>query len=381
MKQTLLVTLDFPPVRGGVSRYYDQLSKHLPKDSLFVLSPQSTSSVEAQREYDAAVPFRVIRKAFFWKAWPHWLPIIWHTGNIVRKYHIEHILVGQILPVGTAVWFLILLSRCGLLPKFSYTVMTHAMDVMLARRSPCKLWLTRHILAHAHAVTCVSTFTQKQLRDSGVPENRLHLLPPGVTSMHTSERNIRKEFDLEDAFVLLSVGRLVARKGYDQVIAALAKLIERCSTIHYVIVGSGEYLPTLRALVVDYKLSDRVHCIGEVSDTDLASFYAACDVFILPTRSLDNGSDVEGFGIVFLEAAFFGKPVIAGKTGGVADAVVHEKTGLLIDPENITEIAAAVERLYRDASFRARLGAAGKKRVLLEFQWPVIVKKLEALIA
>src|SRR3990167_3684392 len=388
MKRTLLVTLDFPPHIGGVARYYDQLSRHLPSDFFLVFAPSVSDAheVSAQRAYDQHVTFRVLRGRFFWKwMWPHWLPLLWRVGCVVRKEHIEHVLVGQILPVGTVLWLLNLISSIGVFPVFSYTVMTHAMDVMLVHQTPRKKWLAKHILANAHSVTSVSTFTKEYLQRFGVVENRLHVLPPGVsTSMFgssTSRSDIRKEMQCEDAFLLLSVGRLVERKGYDRVIQALSALSGRYPHIHYLIVGAGPYETALRALVVRTGLVNRVHLIGQVSDNNLPSYYATCDVFILPTRVLDAGKDVEGFGIVFLEAASFGKPVIAGNTGGGTDAVIDEVTGLLVDPENISHLATAIERLYTNPVLRSRFGEAGKKRVQEQFQWPTIAKKFEALLS
>jgi phosphatidylinositol alpha-1,6-mannosyltransferase len=168
-----------------------------------------------------------------------------------------------------------------------------------------------------------------------------------------------------DEFLLLSIGRLVARKGFDDCIRAVANLAAEGLSVRYAIVGDGPARRDLEKLAADIGAGDRVRFIGTVTKADLAAHFAACDAFVMTPKM--RGADVEGFGIVYLEAGLFGKPVIGSRSGGVPDAVLHEKTGLLVEPGKHDAIAAAVRRLAADKAFRDRLGDAGRRRVLEEF--------------
>jgi phosphatidylinositol alpha-1,6-mannosyltransferase len=167
--------------------------------------------------------------------------------------------------------------------------------------------------------------------------------------------------------VILTVGRLVERKGHEFVLKALPLIAERYPQLKYLIIGKGPMEKKLRNIVERKKLSDVVEFHGEVDN--IADFYGNCDVFIMPSRFIEKKGDVEGFGLVFLEANFFGKPVIAGNSGGISDAVIDGETGILVNPENPKEIADAVLKLFDDPKLARKLGEQGRKRVLEEFTW------------
>ena len=369
MKKTLLVTLDFPPQRGGVARYYDNLCRHLSGGSIVVLAPRAHGFV------DEAV-FSVVRRSLVWRWWPQWLPLFWHIFRAARKHQCKHIAVGQVLPVGTVVWLLSFIWR---LP---YSVLTHGMDVTLPQRSWRKRWLMQQICRRARFVTSVSEFTRGMLVQGGVSAEKISLLPPGVTELLPSQRDFRQEFGLEkDCFVLLTVGRLVERKGHDLVLSALADIAGRgIHNWHYFIVGTGPEQTLLEKVVVSLGLRSRVTFLYQLSDADMAAAYRACDVFVMPARADQGGVDVEGFGIVFLEAALFGKPSIASDSGGMADAIVHQQTGYIIRDGDARELADVIETLIQRPEQRKLWGEQARSRVKRDFLWNIQAQKFERLV-
>jgi phosphatidyl-myo-inositol dimannoside synthase len=179
---------------------------------------------------------------------------------------------------------------------------------------------------------------------------------------------------------LLTLARLTPRKGHGQVLEALHLLEDRIPHLVYVIAGGGPLREELARRVQELGLQDKVRFTGEVSEEEKIALLRECDVFVMPNRDIPlprGGVDTEGFGIVFLEAACCGKPVIGGRAGGVPEAVVPGETGLLVDPEKPREIAEAIHRLWSDPRFAGRLGRAGKDRVEREFDWGKIATRYE----
>jgi phosphatidylinositol alpha-1,6-mannosyltransferase len=205
----------------------------------------------------------------------------------------------------------------------------------------------------------------------GVPESRILVVHPAVDAdrFHpgVDGRRVRQRYAGDDDVMLLSVGRLQRRKGHDVAIRAVASLGAELPNLRYVIAGDGEERARLEQLVIDERVQDRVFFAGTIADDDLPAYYAACDVFLLPNR-VDAG-DIEGFGIVFLEAAASGKPVIGGDSGGVPEAVERDVTGLLVDGASVDAVAAAIRHLATSHACRARLGRAGRARVQRAFSW------------
>jgi phosphatidyl-myo-inositol dimannoside synthase len=232
----------------------------------------------------------------------------------------------------------------------------------------------------ASAIIANSQNTRALLRAAGVPEGKIHVVYPGVDperfSPRVDGREMRQRFVPGGGPMLLSVGRLQRRKGHDLAIEAVARLTTELPGLRYVIVGNGEERNRLEALTRSLGVESHVIFVGEANAADLPAFYAACDVFLLPNR-IDQ-SDIEGFGIVFLEAAASERPSIGGNTGGVPEAVAEDMTGLLVSGTDAEELAAAIRRLATDHVLARRLGRAGRARVLREFTWTVTSAKVAA---
>ena len=344
--KSILLTLEYPPFKGGVANYYGHLVKYWP----------DKSGIE------------VIHKTK-----GHWLLAIADLKQALKKNPGAFVFIGQILPLGTVAYLEYLIK------PFDYGVFLHGMDFAFALKKPRKKWLATLILKKAKKIICANSYVAKLVKDLA-PElaGKIIIINPGIdsTSVNRLENTtplLQDKYQTKDKVTLLSLGRLVKRKGVDMVIEALASLDEETKNkICYIVAGTGEADSYLKELAARKKVE--VIFTGEVSDLEKWSFLDLCDIFVMPARSI-NG-DFEGFGIVYLEANLYGKPVIAGRSGGVSDAVIDKETGLLVDPEKIEEIANAIKFLVNNPEERLRLGKTGRERVIHDFLWTEQIKKL-----
>jgi phosphatidylinositol alpha-1,6-mannosyltransferase len=224
--------------------------------------------------------------------------------------------------------------------------------------------------AQSEALFPVSRPIAHLLTARGVQPARIELVQNGVDAGRfrpLDATEFRRRHDLDGRRVILSVARLVHRKGIDTVIEALPGLAARFPDLMYLVVGDGPERVRLEALVRRLGLEARVRMLGRLAHDDLVACYNACDVFALPVR--DEAEDVEGFGLVFLEAGACGRPVVGSRAGGVVDAVVDGETGLLVAPDDPAALAEAIGRLFEDRELAARMGRAGRERVLASGTW------------
>lgn len=346
MKHITLVTLDYPPSRGGVARYLGELVS---------ASKGVIGTVVVEPSHGLNGPGSVVPRIFFWHGWPKWWPMV----RICREAMGQLILTSHVLPVGTAA---MIAKWMGGKP---YAVICHGLDVRLAAISWRKKQLFRMVCRHAKQVIANSENTAADIRQIA-PSITPLVLTPGVTPSQTITRNdARVQLGIEPGEeIILAVARLVKRKGIDLLMEATERLRDR-ENIRTVIVGDGEELANLRQLAEHLK--HRVTFVTDAEDAHVADWYASADVFCLPARASQN--DVEGFGIVYLEAAMHGLPVVATDTGGVREAVLDGETGLLVPPDDLEALAGALRRVLSDSGLRTRLGEAGRSRALKDFRW------------
>ena len=365
MKNTLLITTDFPPTIGGVANYYKNVVDHLPPENIFVLTNDNHKLI-------SRLPI-----------WPKWLPSFWNIWKTVRKEKIEMILVGQILPLGTVAWLL------NKIIKTPYIVMTHAMDVTFPQKYLRKKWLMKKILSNAYKVTTVSRFTEKHLKNlmTGKNRSKIEIIYP-CPNLKIRDYNqsiyekLESQYKTNNNKIILSVGRIVERKGFDAMIEALSKMDKDFPNYKYLLVGEGPYKKKLQKILTQpiyQNISNKIIFIGKVSDNELACYFKLCDIFAMPSRRLST-DDVEGFGIVYLEANLFAKPVIGGDSGGIRDAIIDGTTGFLVKPTDINMISDAILKLLTNPERAKKMGKAGQTRVLEEFTWANQTKKLKKLL-
>ncbi|MCK9360717.1 glycosyltransferase family 4 protein [Patescibacteria group bacterium] len=356
-KRIALITLDYPPEKGGVARYLGNL----------VQASHGLMDVFVNETHRAGGPGHIEPAHLVQTPWPHWWPMVSFMRELrMREY--GSVLVSQALPCGTAAW---LAKLSGGLP---YSVLMHGLDLRVALRSKRKSWLLRRILRGAKNVIANSVIVADEIRDFDRKIKPI-IMTPGVEPLPFPERDpARRSLGIHDGtFQVLCVTRLVPRKGIDRLLEAMQLLP---ADVRLTIIGDGQ--DRERLLKLAEPLGERVSFLHELDDESRNAWYAASDAFALPVR--DEGNDVEGFGIVFLEAALAGLPSVAGKSGGAVEAVIHEETGLHVEPNNSQEIAGAIQRLRADEALRRRLGEAGRRRVLQDFRWSDRWDKLSGLV-
>jgi phosphatidylinositol alpha-1,6-mannosyltransferase len=302
-----------------------------------------------------------------------WTTLFRYVQKTIRNEQADIAIYGYVL-IGLIGWILRMLFGK------KYVISTHGMDMLQFRN----IWglnkIVSLILRHAEGVLTNSEFTRKQVISYGVDPAHIELVFPGVEDVY--ERGLRSEeliakHGLEEKYVLLTVGRLVRRKGYDYVIQSLPEVIQAIPNAVYLIVGDGPERNRLRQLAEQLGVLEHVLFVGYIQDVEtLNAYYNTCHQFIMIPRELEKG-DAEGFGIVYLEAASSGIPVIAGNSGGVSEAVLDGQTGLLVNPISTSEISAAIILMKENDELRSRLVTAGYERVKSQFRYIHLAEKFD----
>lgn len=349
--EIVLLSELFPPAIGGSAVLFGEIYSRLGSTPVAVISDgiemvEYGSGIRAPRAL-----WRYLRLAFRLRA----------SAGAKTMIH-----CGRALPEGVAAWL------CKLSGGPRYASWAHGEDIASALTSRELTWLMRMVLAGADVIFANSVNTSDMLRDLGVPADRIEIVYPGVDTLRfrpdIDATEVRRQIAPHDETVLLSVGRLQTRKGHDLMIQAVGQLTrEGHRALRYVIIGDGSERPRLDALVDHCGVREYVTFVGEMPAPLLPHYYAACDIFVLPNR-VEQG-DVEGFGIVFLEAAASGRPTVGGRSGGVPEAVADGETGLLVSGTDVAELAATIARLMESETLRRRLGDAGRIRTVREFAW------------
>ena len=352
--------------------YLKELCTRLVRDKIVDLAPQHKEA----NDFDKNQSYQIYRKKLlstFPLIWPKWIFLIWKVRGIVKKEGIEQILVGQILPLGTVS---LILKKIWNIP---FTLSTHAMDVTILKNSKRKSWLARKIIKNSQKIITVSKFTYQELIKLGTEHEKISIISPATDidkrCYSDKQGEISNRHHLKDKLILLTVGRIVKRKGHLQVLKSLSSIIQKYPNLVYLIGSEGPAKKVLQDYISKNNLENNVIFLGEIPESDLPSYYKIADIFVMPTLNLENG-DKEGFGIVYLEANAFGKPVIATRSGGVEDAVIHEQTGLLVNPDDSAELTGAITRLLDDQALARKLGEQGQNRVKAQFDWESRAEKL-----
>jgi phosphatidylinositol alpha-1,6-mannosyltransferase len=328
------------------------------------------------RIHRMSFPFRGAHRPTNILRWTAW------AREFVRQNDIAVVHAGNIRPSG---YVAAMLRRQLGIP---YLVYVHGKDLLKERRKGRNRWLvragTREILGNAAGIVANSRATANLTRDilralgSHAAAERVHVVHPGAEPK-TFAAAAAATRQTNEGPVLLSVARLVQRKGIDTTIEALPTILAAHPTTTYVIVGTGPDRTRLEQLAASLGVSEHVRFAGDVSDDDLPGFYAKADIFSLPTREIPAEDEIEGFGIAYVEASASGVPCIACDAGGVSDAVVDGVSGLLVAP-TATAVADAALRLLGDAALRARLAEGGRMLVERDLNWDRAAREVIELV-
>ncbi|HEY6348994.1 MAG TPA: glycosyltransferase family 4 protein [Candidatus Angelobacter sp.] len=381
-----LVTADsYLPHSGGSRVYYAALYKNLLAqfpDTVTLL----TKKVPGWREFDrreTAENF-AIRRRFRplpnWKYWqlPKALPQLLHAAGTALTGHYDCLHCGDLFPQALNG---VLLRQMFKLPLL---IFCHGDEISQTDQRRHQPRVRDFIYRHADAIIAANQFACDGLMRIGIPEERIHKLTPGVNleHFHPSPRraDLIERYGLQGKKVLLTVARLVPRKGHKVVLQALPKVLDEVPNLKYLIAGEGPEKERLQALALELGVQHAVTFTGDIGHDQICDFYNLCDVFAMINR-LDESGDVESFGMVFTEANAVGKPVIAGRSGGTAEAVLQGQTGFLVDPESADEVAGRLILLLKNEHLSRRMGVAGLERVRLEFNWATRAQALRQITA
>ena len=372
----LFVTNDFGPRAGGIETFVIGLIERRP----FAQTIVYTSAQADSEAYDAAwksdFGVTVIRdRAKILLPTPR---VARNLARIIKETNIQVAAFGAAAPLG-------LLSASMKRAGVRKTVaLTHGHEVWWAKVFPFNYAL-RKIGASVDSLTYLGEFTQQAIARSlsKASAQKMVRIAPGIDVDHFSPQNstqLRKELKLENKRVIVSVGRLVHRKGQDHLIQAMPEILKSIPDAHILMVGQGPYLSHLKKLVEEYNLVDHVSFIGRIHYAQLPQYICAGDIFAMPSRSRFFGLEVEGLGIVYLEASACGLPVIAGSSGGAPDAVVDGVTGIVVDGENDQEIAAAAIKLLHDLAGSKAMGLAGREWIIENWRWEIWSERFNKLL-
>ncbi len=378
MARVLLVTNDFPPRRGGIQSYLGEFVNRLVDSgthSVTVYAPK-WKGAEAFDEAADSAGYRVLRH-------PTTLMLPVPTVDARMRRLIDDNDIDTVW-FGAAAPLALLAPRARQAGATRVLASTHGHEVGWSML-PVARSVLRSIGDHTDVVTFVSRYTRSRFAPAFGPSAALEYLPPGVDSDRfrpdpAARAELRKRYRLGERPTVVCLSRLVPRKGQDMLIKALPAIRRRVPGAALVIVGGGPYLETLGKLARDCEVEDHVIFTGGVPGDELPAHHAMADVFAMPCRTRGAGMDVEGLGIVFLEASATGVAVVAGDSGGAPEAVQHNKTGLVVDGNSVDEIGEAVTELLIDRDRAAARGAAGRDWVRSEWRWDLLAARLEKLL-
>lgn len=367
------MTNDFPPRPGGIQAFVHQLAVRQPAGSVVVYA----SSWRGAAKFDAEQPFEVVREAT--SVLLPTRPVGRRAVELARAYGCEAVWFGAAAPLGLLAHRL--RREAGVRRAVA---LTHGHEVGWAAL-PGARQLLRRIGRGQDVVTYLGEYTRVRLARTLDGLTELRQLVPGVDvdayRPDVDGTEVRRRYGLAGRPVVVCVSRLVPRKGQDQLIRAMPELRRRVPGVALLIVGGGPDRSRLARLAGTHGVETQVIITGTVGSEELPAHYAAGDVYAMPCRTRRAGLDVEGLGIVYLEASATGLPVVAGDSGGAPDAVREGETGYVVGGRDLAALTDRLATLLADRDLAARMGAAGRAWVESEWRWDTQADRLRGLLA
>lgn len=379
-KKVLVLTENFPPISGGSGRWFWELYSRLPKEQYLILA----DDIEGAAQFDKTHQLNVLRMPLNCSQWGlksiRGLKFYWRVlrqiRKIIKQHNITHIHCGRVIHEGVTAWLLKIITGTP------YLCFIHGEDVETAATSGEHNLMVKQVCKHADLLICNSHNSAnivKRLNYAG--DEKIQVLHPGVDASlfvpSADDEVFKQQMGWQGRKVIITVGRLQARKGQDMMLRATALLKEQFPEILYAVIGRGECLDSLQALSTELGINDHVQFLTEVTDPQMIQCYQQCDIFILPNRTIDN--DIEGFGMVLVEAQSCGKPVIAGDSGGTKETMCLNQSGYVIDCTDEKSISTTIAKLLADPAKREKMGLIGRKHVESQLDWQAHVQKASLL--
>ena len=367
MEKILCITNDFGPRAGGIETFVIGLIERLPHGTVIVYTSAQENSAPYDLKWLQNFGVEVVRdKSKILLPTPG---VAYCVNALVRERKITTVFFGAAAPLG-------LLSkglrRAGVK---EIVALTHGHEVWWSKVFPFTLAM-KSISRQVNNLTYLGEFTRNAISKSvtKVAAQSMVKIAPGIDTDHFSPqdaRELRNELGLTEKKVIVSVGRLVHRKGQDVLIEAMPAIIKDVPEAHILMIGEGPYRSYLENRVKALGIQERVTFIGRIQYADLPRYICVGDLFVMPSRSRLAGLEVEGLGIVYLEASACGLPVIAGDSGGAPDAVIEGETGLVVDGTSKSDVAAAVVELLLDPDRSKAMGIRGRQWIIQEWRWEI----------
>ena len=372
----LFVTNDFGPRSGGIETMVIGLLHHRPFGQTIVYTSSQVDSEKYDADWLEKYGIRVIRdRSKILLPTPR---VAFSLRRIIQSEGITRAAFGAAAPLGL---LSASMKRAGVL---RIVAITHGHEVWWAKVFPFNL-LLRRIGSTVDVMTHLGEFTKTAISKTltSTAQSALVQLAPGTNFDHfkpTDATALRKTLGLSDKKVMVCVGRLVHRKGQDKLIQAMPEILKTVPNAHLLLVGDGPYRAHLQKLVERNKIEESITFEGRVQFKDLPMYMCAGDIFAMPSRSRLMGLEVEGLGSAYLEASACGLPILAGDSGGVPDAVIHNKTGLVVNGRDEKQIAAAAIDLLTNLDSAREMGKVGRQWILENWRWEKWSKDFEDLL-
>lgn len=374
MPSTLLVTNDFGPRAGGIETFVIGLLERMPKGEVLVYTSNQPDAAAYDEKWLRDFGVKVIRdKSKILLPTPR---VVRNLQGVVKSHSIKRVWFGAAAPLAiSSRW----LRKAG---AEKIIALTHGHEVWWAKLWPFS-WAISEIAKQADYVTYLGEFTKNALTRRFRDKEKLVRIAPGIDTNHFAPQEVddlKAELNLLHQPIIVSVGRLVHRKGQDRLIAALPTILKEVPDAKLVFVGQGPHRKTLDKLVKKHGVADHVLFIGRITYELLPRYVNLGDIFAMPSRSRLFGLEVEGLGIVYLEASACGIPVVAGASGGAPDAVLEGETGFVVNGNDLTDIAAACIKLLKSKELRDRMGQQGRRWCQENWRWEIWSKQFNELL-
>jgi len=372
----LCITNDFGPRAGGIETFVMGLIERAPKGSIIVYTSSQGDTTSYDQGWLRDFGVEVIRdrsKILLPSPW-----VARRVKKVVKRDSIKQVFFGAAAPLGVMARGL---RRKGVL---NIVALTHGHEVWWAKLWPFSSAIS-FIARNVDHLTYLGEFTKNEISKALSPKEKMKLIKiaPGIDTDHfapvPSSAQLRKDLGLADKKVIVSVGRLVHRKGQDILIQSMPEVLAKHPTAHILMVGEGPYRKELTKMVSELNLIDAVTFIGRIQYKELPRYICAGDIFVMPSRSRLAGLEVEGLGIVYLEASSCALPVIAGRSGGAPDAVDEGVTGYSVDGTSSLEVSKAIIKMLDDPINAREMGQAGRSWIIDKWRWEIWSKEFNSL--
>lgn len=364
--KTLCITNDFGPRAGGIETFVIGLIERMPRNSVIVYTSAQGDSSEYDRAWLENYGVEVIRdKSKILLPTPR---VGKTVTRLLKERGADQVFFGAAAPLA------LLSHRLRRAGATRIVALTHGHEVWWAKVWPFT-WAMRRIGSGVDVLTYLGNFTQQAIsRSLNAKANAaMKRIAPGIDTNHfapvADSDLLKKELDLEDKRVIVSVGRLVHRKGQDTLVEALPAIVQRHPDAHLLFVGVGPHLEYIHKRAIQLNVLSHVSFVGRVHYSELPRFISIGEIFAMPSRSRLAGLEVEGLGIVYLEASACGLPVVGGISGGAPDALLEGETGFAVDGLKPEAVAEKIIYLLDNPEIASAMGARGRQWIVDEWEW------------